>query len=186
MVRPDMQWTSAQVNPALAALLTALWGCQAAPEPSAAESAMERAADAPSARAVAPGLASASEAAPPAGSLERTLFDASQRLAAGWERGPLRFEGELAAGEKQSYMALLRYGRCYRIFGAGGGDIEDLDLSLFDPSELPVQRDLGQDPLPVIGLQAHLCPQVTATYRLEVKAYRGAGRFIVQAMESPH
>ena len=130
--------------------------------------------------------AKATPEAPPVGTLEHAVYRAAARYAAGWETSETVFRGSLEPRGRQSFMAVLRYGRCYRFIGAADAEVTDLDLVLYDPLSLPVQRDLSQDNLPVLGQRAHICPQNTGAYRLEVAAYAGAGDFVVQLYESPH
>ena len=96
----------------------------------------------------------------------------------------LRFEEELKEGELRDYLAVLRYGRCYRVVGAGDSGVADLDLRLFDPNGVLAQEDLGQDALPVLGVQSEICPGDSGAFRLQVRMRAGQGRFIVRVYES--
>ncbi|HEY8427092.1 MAG TPA: hypothetical protein VIL20_01910, partial [Sandaracinaceae bacterium] len=60
----------------------------------------------------------------------------------------------------------------------------DLDLRLFDPSSVLVQRDTTQSPEPYIGLERPVCPDRAGNYRIEVRARRGRGRFALQVYRS--
>lgn len=163
----------------LGALLLLFAACSSQAPDSAARHALDAPEpSAPEEVAVADGTANASLA----GRVEQL----AARHARGWDPGELRVEGDLADRERRSSMAVLRYGRCYRFIGAGGPGLEDLDLVLYDSNNVPVQRDVSQDGLPILGLQAHICPHTTATYRLEVSAYAGSGPFFVRSFESPH
>ena len=96
-----------------------------------------------------------------------------------------RFQGEVDKRTSQSHMLVLRYGHCYRIIGVGSAGIEDLDLALLDSHDIERTRDLSSDRFPVIGLDPEFCPNVSAGYRLEVRAYSGAGRYSLAVMQTP-
>ncbi len=62
-------------------------------------------------------------------------------------------------------------GRCYVSVARGGAGVDDLDLFLFDADGVEVARDLSR------GAEASIehCAHETATYVVEVRAYRGSG-----------
>ncbi|MBX7196767.1 MAG: hypothetical protein K1X94_32240, partial [Sandaracinaceae bacterium] len=62
-------------------------------------------------------------------------------------------------------------GRCYVSVARGGEGVEDLDLFLFDADGVEVARDLSR------GAEASIehCATESATYAVEVRAYRGSG-----------
>jgi hypothetical protein len=89
------------------------------------------------------------------------------------------FRGTLAERARQSYLAVLPYGYCYRFIGTGGPGVGDLDLALHDANGVEVQRDVTDDPTPIIGAAASVCPLEASSFRLEVRMRRGAGDFVV-------
>lgn len=177
-------------------------GCTGSPAPSAAAKAVEARdgsppAAPPSATRDAPrptnGQTSGqtpkqapSAADPQQDSLQATLRTLAERAAPGFDAVPPPRTGSLQAGERRSFMQILRYGRCYRIVAAGGRGVRDLDLILYDADDRVVQRDSGQDPLPTLGVQADICPFQTGAYRLEVHAYAGHGAFRIAVFDAPH
>lgn len=111
--------------------------------------------------------------------LGRELFSLVQEQAPGWVKQDKLFRGTLAERARQSYLAILPYGPCYRFIGVGGPGVSDLDLALHDANGVEVQRDVTDDPNPVIGTTASVCPLEASSFRLEVGMRRGAGDFVV-------
>ena len=91
---------------------------------------------------------------------------------------PLR--GRLDQGSKRDHMTVLSAGHCFKIVGTGGPDVQDLDLLLFDPNLVQIQRDVGHDPVPVIGQQSPLCPTLSGVYRLQARMVKGEGEYAIQ------
>lgn len=137
--------------------------------------------DAPSAAAPAATPSTPEAPPPPPGTLERILYDKAQKYAAGLPPLGGAIEGTLEAGEHRDQLLVLDYGKCYRVVGVGGPEAEDLDLVLYDPDNVQVQRDLAQDPYPVLGEQAEICPPMAGAYRLQVTMFKGRGRYLVRA-----
>ncbi len=98
--------------------------------------------------------------------------------------GPL-LQGELRQGAHRDFLLVLRGGSCYRVLGAAGEGVEDLDLLLYDPNGVEVQQDPQQDRFPVLGLQSELCPPVSGAYRLQTLMYRGAGPYALRVYRTP-
>lgn len=156
-------------------LAAGLSGCGPGPSPGDADSAPPTA-PAPLKTPTAP----AGEP-PPAGTLERLLFDKASKYAAGLRPMDEPFDGVLEAGQRRDQLLVLEYGKCYRMLAVGGPEVEDLDLVLHDPDNVQVQRDLGEDPYPVLGDQAEICPPTPGAYRLQITMFKGRGRYLARA-----
>lgn len=98
--------------------------------------------------------------------------------------GPI-VKGSLAQGARSEQLLVLRGGYCYRVLGAGGEGVEDLDLLLYDPNGVEVQQDPAQDAFPILGQQSEICPSTSGAYRLQVLMYKGSGDFALRAYRTP-
>ncbi len=123
--------------------------------------------------------------APPTDELEASLR-ALSREAADWmtrsgdpHRGELRTEG---ATEDLTHVMLP--GWCYKVVAVGGEGIQDLDVRVFDGNAALIQRDSTEEPRAVVGTARPICPTVAATHRIEVRARRGSGAFMLQVHRS--
>jgi hypothetical protein len=81
----------------------------------------------------------------------------------------------LGAGEHQDLAFVLKDPFCYAIIAAGGSDVTDLDLLLFDPTGVPVQHDGTTHPRPTLGLREPICPPLPGVYRVQVRMTDGEG-----------
>jgi hypothetical protein len=93
--------------------------------------------------------------------------------------------GELAEGERRDLLAVLKGGYCYRVLGVAGSGVQDMDLMLFDPDGMQTHQDPGQDPYPMLGLQAAICPATAGSFRIQVHMYKGGGRYAVRVFRTP-
>ncbi len=122
---------------------------------------------------------------PPADALEATI---RERAAVDAERmvpSSDVFRGELAAGERRDHTAIMRRGACYKVLGAGGAGVTDLDILVYDDANVLLQRDGTGSATPVIGRERAICPQdESGAYRVEVRMAEGAGAYAVQAWSS--
>lgn len=123
--------------------------------------------------------------APPADELEASLR-ALGREAAEWmtpsgepHRGELPTEGAV-----RDVTHVMQPGWCYKVVAVGGEGIEDLDVRVFDGNGALIQRDTSEEPRAVVGTARPICPSVAASYRVEVRARRGAGPFALQVHRS--
>ncbi len=120
---------------------------------------------------------------PPADELEARLRERG-RVAADWmTRSGSALRGELAEGGTQDFSHVMQPGFCYKLVALADG-IQDLDLSVYDENNVLLQRDTTEDAQPVIGNERPICPYELATYRVQVRARRGAGPFAVQFYRS--
>ncbi|UJR82230.1 hypothetical protein [Sandaracinus amylolyticus] len=88
--------------------------------------------------------------------------------------------GELPEGERRDFTSVLRAGLCYKVLAQGGPGVSDLDLVVYSPNNVLLQRDATQSAAPVIGVQRAICPTETGLYRVEVRMARGGGTFGAQ------
>lgn len=93
--------------------------------------------------------------------------------------------GALREAERHDQLVVLRAGYCYRVLGAGGDGVEDLDLFLYDPNGVQTQQDPGQDRFAVLGLQSEICPSSSGAYRLQALMYKGTGSYAVRVFRTP-
>lgn len=121
----------------------------------------------------------------PADRMEQALGAQAKKHAKNLLRDDVRFDGELDQGKHGDHLLVLKSIYCYRILGVGGPDVVDLDLALFDPDGVEVQRDLGQDAFPVLGQPVNLCPPEPGAYRLQVGMYEGHGPYVVGVYHTP-
>ena len=121
-------------------------------------------------------LANDPELADPLG---RALVSQVEEHAPGWVKHERLFRGTLVERGRQSFLAVLPYGHCYRVFGAGSSGVADLDLAMFDSNGVEIARDVTADTAPGLGLGASICPTDAGQYRLEVRARRGHGDYAV-------
>lgn len=121
-----------------------------------------------------------------AGPLGIRLAERIEASAAAYKRTdqPLQ-RGTLNEGELADRNGVLVAGHCYRIFAVGSDGIQDLDLALFDGSGMLMLRDNSDDAFPTLGVETPLCPDGAGMHRIQVTAYKGAGDFLLQIMESP-
>ncbi len=121
---------------------------------------------------------------PPADALEAHLRELGEERAPFMvlSEGPMRGEG--AQGDVRDYSQILHPGWCYKVLGAGGEGVVDLDLRVYDPNDVLLQRDTTRDAEPYIGQMRPICPGVSGTYRVQVRLVEGAGPFVVQVYRS--
>lgn len=122
---------------------------------------------------------------PPADALEARLR----------ERGPTEapllvpdgpaFRATLGEGERGSFTAVLRGGVCYKVLGGAEEGVTDLDVLVYDPHNVLVQRDTSRARELVLGAERGLCPSDSGLWRFEVVAAGGAGAVIAQLWRLP-
>ncbi len=117
--------------------------------------------------------------------LGRVIARLQSEIAPSWVRFEKPFRGELRARERQSFLVVLKYGHCYRVIGAGGAGVTDLDLVLLDSNGVEVQRDVTRDATPTIGVKASLCPGDAGAYRIDVRMAEGQGPFVAAVFRDP-
>lgn len=112
--------------------------------------------------------------------LDQMLARQAAKYAGGMIVHDNAFRGDLAQGGQQDFLVVLPGGHCYKAIGVGDVHINDLDLSLIDPTGTPIQQDVGRDAVPVLGLDAPLCLQEAGAHRLHVRMRDGEGTFLVR------
>lgn len=116
--------------------------------------------------------------------LAAQLDTVSAALAPHMEASEYRFTGKLGPGETRSHGFVLRYGRCYQLVAVGADSLTDLDLALFDGDAVERLRDLEQSRVARIGKRPELCPNRSGAYRVDVRAYRGSGRYAMRVLQT--
>lgn len=108
----------------------------------------------------------------------------------GRERAPFMIldeaamRGEGATGDMRDFSHVLHPGWCYKVLGAGGEGVVDLDLRVYDPNDVLLQRDTTRDAEPYIGQMRPICPVESGTYRIQARVIEGNGPYIVQVYRS--
>lgn len=108
------------------------------------------------------------------------LLDGDMR-ARGYENMGDAQRGQLAEAAVQNYPIELEGGKCYAILAVGDNGVRDLDLLLVDGAGATVDRDVEQDPRPIV----RVCPTRSGSFRMQVKMFAGAGNFVYGAYRWP-
>lgn len=110
--------------------------------------------------------------------LGQAIVEAVRQDALGWTKDESLRRGSLNERERQQFLWVLKYGRCYRVFAAADPDqVQDLDLALIDAHNVETQRDLSESPTPSLGVNASICPIESTAVRIEARMRRGRGKF---------
>ncbi len=120
------------------------------------------------------------ELPPPADALEAAIRERAPTEAMLMIPHEAVVRGELTEGGRADLTSVLRAGLCYKVLAQGGPGVRDLDLFVFDPNGVLLQRDRTQDEHPVIGVERAVCPQEPGLYRVEVRMTAGGGPYAVQ------
>jgi hypothetical protein len=123
--------------------------------------------------------------APPADALEARLR----------ERGPTdapllvpdgpAFRATLGAGESRTFTAVLRAGVCYKVLGGADASVTDLDVLVYDPNNVLMQRDTTTERELVLGSERGICPTEVGMWRFELGVAAGEGAVIAQLWRMP-
>lgn len=117
--------------------------------------------------------------------LGSALLEQVSRHAQGWVKHEHVRRGTLAERARQAFLVVLPYGHCYRFVASGGAGVIDLDLALFDANGVEIARDISEDPTPVLGEAASICPSDANAVRVEARMRRGHGEFALGVFHSP-
>ena len=101
------------------------------------------------------------------------LLDADMR-ARGYEGMGDPTRGSLSESETRDFSVSLEGGKCYAILAVGDNGVRDLDLILSDPRGRQIDRDVEEDPRPIV----RVCPEQTGDYTMQIKMFSGAGNFV--------
>ena len=125
------------------------------------------------------------EPIPASATLEQIVELKARKYAAGFVAEAEVISGSVVEGGRSDHLIVLRAGHCYRVVAAADGEVQDMDLFLFDPQGVQTQQDPAEDRYPVLGLQAEICPYEHGAYRLQVHMYKGGGRFAARVYRTP-
>lgn len=92
--------------------------------------------------------------------------------------------GEVEEGGARDFSHIMHPGWCYRIVALGDESVEDLDIRIYDPNNVLLQRDTTTDERPYLGQMHSICPHDSGTYRIQVRMAAGSGPFAVQVYRS--
>jgi len=95
---------------------------------------------------------------------------------------PLR--GTLREGRIATHPLLLVGTWCYLILAEAAPSVEELDLVLIDEQGAPILRDDEQGHEASLGLTHPVCPYEPGMHRLQVKATRGEGEYVVRVFRA--
>ncbi len=126
----------------------------------------------------------ADPAPPPADELEASLRELGRQRAPYMILSEASMRDEIEEGSARDYSQVFYPGWCYKVLGLGGEGVEDLDIRVYDPNDVLLQRDTTRDNQPFIGRMRPICPPVPGTYRVQVRMVSGAGAFVVQVYRS--
>ncbi|MGE3628342.1 MAG: hypothetical protein AB7P00_00410 [Sandaracinaceae bacterium] len=121
---------------------------------------------------------------PPADELEAALRARGADVASFMIREGEALRGEGDAGSSRDFTAVMHPGWCYKVVALGEGSIEDLDLRVYDPGNVLLQRDTTQDRQPHVGQMRPICPATSGAYRIELRVVRGRGQYAAQLYRS--
>lgn len=123
---------------------------------------------------------------PPAdGPLEARLRERAPTEAALLVPDGPAFRATLANGDRQTFTAVLRAGVCYKVLGGADESVTDLDVLVYDPNNVLVQRDTTVGRELVIGTARGICPSDAGVWRFELVAAGGEGAVIAQLWRLP-
>ena len=108
------------------------------------------------------------------------LLDGDMR-ARGYEGMGDSQRGELALAGTRDFPIELEGGKCYAILAVGDNGVRDLDLLLVDGGGSTVDRDVEQNPRPIV----RVCPTRSGAFRMQVKMFAGEGHFVYAAYRWP-
>jgi hypothetical protein len=91
--------------------------------------------------------------------------------------------GEVRPHEVADHPQVLLGSHCYTFLAESGDGIDDLNLVLLDPSGTPLLTDSDEGKRAALGLRQQICPDHPGSYVLRVRAFRGAGEFVVRVYE---
>jgi len=120
----------------------------------------------------------------PADELEVALRELGRERAPYMILSEASMRDELDEGGARDYSQVLYPGWCYKVLGLGGEGVEDLDIRIYDPNDVLLQRDTTRDERPYIGRMRPICPVVPGTYRVQVRVVAGSGPYVVQVYRS--
>lgn len=90
-------------------------------------------------------------------------------------------EGQLSAGQTQTFDLSLEGDKCYAIIAVGDNGVQNLDLSLLDSRGRTIDEDTAPNARPIV----RVCASSTGEYRMQVKATTGQGNFVYHAYRWP-
>ena len=105
----------------------------------------------------------------------------SDMHARGYESFGDQTRGELSQGQDRAIDIPLEGGKCYAILAVGDNGVRDLDLVLLDSRNNEVDRDVEQNPRPVV----RVCPTNTGSYTMHLRMFDGQGHFVYAAYRWP-
>lgn len=122
----------------------------------------------------------APELPPPADALEAAIRERAPTEAMLMIPHEPVMRGELDERGRRDFTSVLRAGLCYKVLAQGGEGVEDLDILVYDPDSVLLQRDATRHDHPVIGVERAICPMEPGLYRIEIRMTRGHGAYAAQ------
>ena len=120
----------------------------------------------------------------PTDALEQAVFDAALPIRRGMGADDPYQHGTLEERQPFEQTVFLDRARCYRFVAAGAPSIGELDLTIADSNAVIVQSDSREGNVAMVGGDEAVCPQEPATYRLSLRATRGAGAYAMRVYAS--
>ena len=101
--------------------------------------------------------------------------------------GGMQAIGPVHQGKQDQAQPVDRYrfyvsnaDRCYRVYGAAGQSVSDLDLTLLGPDGKVLSSDASHNSFPVLPMDAPICFKEPGLYTVEVSVSQGAGPYALQ------
>ncbi len=81
---------------------------------------------------------------------------------------------------RRDFTSVLRAGLCYKVLAQGDENVQDLDILVYDPENVLLQRDATLHNHPMIGIPRAICPMEPGLFRIELRMARGRGAYAAQ------
>lgn len=120
----------------------------------------------------------------PTDALEQAVYDAALSIRRGMGADDAYQHGTLEERVPVEQTVFLERARCYRFVAAGAPSITELDLTIADGNAVIVQSDSREGNVAMVGGDEAVCPQEPATYRVTLRATRGAGAYAMRVYAS--
>lgn len=112
--------------------------------------------------------------------LAKALFERWRSTASETEGDGEVQQGTLAEGESKDFSVVLTGIYCYKVLAVGSEGLADIDLVLFDESNVALLRDRETDGAASLGINEPICPFDPGTYRLRIRATKGSGQYALR------
>lgn len=116
--------------------------------------------------------------------LETALWALAREVGPDMEWHAPTQRGRLEEGANADALAVLYDARCYRIVAAGGDDVRELSLFLYDPNGVLARQDAEEGPRAVLGRDHPVCIGESGAWRVRVEMTGGEGPWALRVLRS--